>query len=199
MNVQPSFFPAESDFRRWLETNHETAPELLVGFWKKGSGKPSIDWPQARDQALCFGWIDGVRKSLGDDAYTIRFTPRRKGSIWSKINVERFDSLKAAGLMTAAGEAAYERDKHRSGVYAYERPLTALSEEEEELIRANAPAWGDWEKRPPGYRKVVLYWITSAKRPETRARRLTQLIESCAAGRKLARYDIGARNESPRY
>ena len=103
--AEPIFFATEADFRRWLEANHETAPELLVGFWKKGSGKPSIDWPQARDQALCFGWIDGVRKSLGDEAYTIRFTPRRKGSIWSKVNVERFDALKAAGLMTAGGRA----------------------------------------------------------------------------------------------
>src|SRR5438045_1813704 len=109
--VKPTFFPTEADFRRWLEANHTAAPELLVGFWKKGSGKPSIDWPQARDQALCFGWIDGIRKSLGEDSYTIRFTPRRKGSIWSKVNVDRFEALKAAGLMTAAGEAAYERDK----------------------------------------------------------------------------------------
>ena len=101
----PTFFPTEAEFRRWLEINHTTAPELLVGFWKKGSGKPSIDWPQARDQALCFGWIDGVRKSLGDDAYTIRFTPRRKGSIWSKVNLERFEALKAAGQMTAGGRA----------------------------------------------------------------------------------------------
>ena len=92
---EPTFFPTEAEFRRWLEANHETAPELLVGFWKKSSGKPSIDWPQARDQALCFGWIDGHRKSLGDEAYTIRFTPRRKGSIWSKVNVERFEALKA--------------------------------------------------------------------------------------------------------
>ncbi len=120
MTVEPTFFATEADFRHWLNGNHETAPELLVGFWKKGSGKPSIDWPQARDQALCLGWIDGVRRSLGEEAYTIRFTPRRKGSIWSKVNVERFEALKAAGLMTAAGEAAYERDKHRSGVYSYE-------------------------------------------------------------------------------
>jgi hypothetical protein len=118
--ASPTFFETEGDFRRWLAVNHETAPELLVGFWKKGSGKPSIDWPQARDQALCFGWIDGLRKSMGGDAYTIRFTPRRKGSIWSKVNVERFEALGAAGQMTAAGKAAYERDKHRSGVYSYE-------------------------------------------------------------------------------
>jgi uncharacterized protein YdeI (YjbR/CyaY-like superfamily) len=95
--AEPAFFPTEADFRRWLEANHQAAPELLVGFWKKGSGKPSIDWPQARDQALCFGWIDGLRKSLGEDAYTIRFTPRRKGSIWCNVNVERFNALRLQG------------------------------------------------------------------------------------------------------
>src|SRR6266487_4172379 len=133
MNDEPTFFSTEADFRRWFEANHETAPELLVGFWKKGSGKASIDWPQARDQALCFGWIDGIRKSLGEDSYTIRFTPRRKGSIWSKVNVARFDALKADGLMTSAGECAYEENKHKSGLYSYEKPLAELAPEEEAL------------------------------------------------------------------
>src|SRR5215218_3358641 len=155
MTQQPTFYPTEADFRRWLEANHETAPELLVGFWKKGTGKPSIDWPQARDQALCFGWIDGIRKSLGDDAYTIRFTPRRKGSIWSKVNVERFAALKALGQMTAAGEHAYERE------------TASLAPEEQAIFRSNKIAWADWEKRPRGYRKTVLHWVTSAKKPET--------------------------------
>ena len=187
--AEPTFFHTEADFRRWLEANHATAPELLVGFWKKGSGQPSIDWPQARDQALCFGWIDGIRKSLGEDAYTIRFTPRRTGSIWSKVNVERFDALKAAGQMTAAGEAAYERDKHRSGVYSYEKPLASLTSQEEALFRRNKAGWADWEKRPPGYRKAVLGWVTSAKRPETRAKRLAELIGVSAEGRRLPQYD----------
>ncbi len=191
MAQQPTFFPTETEFRRWLEANYETAPELLVGFCKKGSGKPSIDWPQARDQALCFGWIDGVRKSLGDDSYTIRFTPRRKGSIWSKVNVERFAALTAEGLMTQAGERAYEENKAKSGLYAYERELAALSAEDEALFRKNRTAWADWEKRPPGYRKVVLHWVTSAKRSETRAKRLATLIECCARGEKIPGYDIG--------
>ncbi|MGQ0660093.1 YdeI/OmpD-associated family protein [Sphingosinicella sp.] len=193
--TDPTFFPTETDFRRWLAANHDTAAELLVGFWKKGSGKPSIDWPQARDQALCFGWIDGVRKSLGDEAYTIRFTPRRTGSVWSKVNVERFPALKAAGQMTAAGERALQESTGPSGVYAYERPLAALAAEEERQFRRNASAWADWEKRPPGYRKVVLHWVTSAKRPETRAKRLGILIESCAAGQKIPGYDIGRKKE----
>src|SRR6476469_5453968 len=168
--MKPAFFVQETDFRRWLEANHETAPDLLVGFWKKGSGKASIDWPQARDQALCFGWIDGLRKSLGEDAYTIRFTPRRKGSIWSKVNVERYEALKAAGQITPAGEAAYERDKHRSGVYSYEKPASSLTPGEEALFRGNKRAWADWEARPPGYRRSALGWVTGAKRPETRAK-----------------------------
>ena len=189
MEQQPTFFPTDVDFRRWLAVNHETAPELLVGFRKKSSGRPSIDWPQARDQALCFGWIDGIRKSLGEDAYTIRFTPRRKGSIWSKVNVERFNALKAAGLMTPAGEAAYERDKHRSGVYSYEKPLAELTADEMALFRRNKAAWADWEKRPAGYRRSALGWITSAKKPETRAKRLAELIAVSAEGRRLPQYD----------
>ena len=189
MPPEPTFFATEAEFRRWLEANHETAPELLVGFWKKSSGKPSIDWPQARDQALCFGWIDGHRKSLGDEAYTIRFTPRRKGSIFSSVNVARFEGLKATGLMTPAGERAYEENKHKSGLYSYERPLTHFTPDEEALFRSNRAAWADWEKRPPGYRKQVLGWVTGAKRPETRLKRLRELIGVSADGRRLPQYE----------
>jgi uncharacterized protein YdeI (YjbR/CyaY-like superfamily) len=189
MAGEPTYFATPAAFRDWLETHHETAAELLVGFWKKGSGEPSIDWPQARDQALCFGWIDGLRRSLGDQAYTIRFTPRRKDSIWSKVNVERFDALTAEGLMTPAGGLAFKA-KGRSGVYAYENELAELTEDETALFRTHVAAWTDWKARPPGYRKTVLNWITSAKKPETRARRLSTLIEDSAAGRKIAGYDI---------
>jgi uncharacterized protein YdeI (YjbR/CyaY-like superfamily) len=187
--TRPTFFPTEADFRRWLAANHETAPELLVGFWKKGSGKASIDWPQARDQALCFGWIDGIRKSLGNEAYTIRFTPRRQGSIWSKVNIARYEALTAAGQMTPTGVRAYEENKHKSGLYSYENERKELTTAEEKLFRKDKAAWADWEKRPPGYRKVVLHWVTSAKRPETRAKRLATLIESCATGQKIPGYD----------
>jgi uncharacterized protein YdeI (YjbR/CyaY-like superfamily) len=189
MTTRPVFFTTEADFRRWLAANHATAPELLVGFWKKSTGKPTIDWPQARDQALCFGWIDGHRKSLGDEAYTIRFTPRRKGSIWSKVNVERYEALTAAGLMTPEGVRAYEENKHKSGLYSYEKPLASLTAEETRQIRKVKAAWTDWDKRPPGYRKVVLNWITTAKRPETRAKRLATLIECSVEGRKIPGYD----------
>ena len=193
MTTKPTFFPTEADFRHWLAANHETTAELLVGFWKKDSRKPSIDWPQARDQALCFGWIDGVRKSLGDEAYTIRFTPRRTGSIWSKVNVERFAALKAAELMTAAGDRVYEENQGRSGLYSYERELAKLAPDEEKGFRKNKAAWADWESRPPGYRKLVLHWVTSVKRSETRAKRLATLIDCCAKGEKIPGYDIGRR------
>ena len=189
------YFPTEADFRSWLQANHETAPELLVGFWKKGSGKPSVDWPQVRDQALCFGWIDGVRKSLGDDAYTIRFTPRRKRSIWSKVNLDRFEALKAAGLMTTAGESALAESTGPSGVYAYERPLSELTADEIAEFRKEKAAWADWEQRPPSYCKVVLHWVTSAKKSETRAKRLAILIKSSAAGEKIPGYDIGRKKK----
>jgi len=191
MAAEPAFFATEADFRRWLADHHDTAEELLVGFWKKGTRKPSIDWPQARDQALCFGWIDGIRKSLGDDAYTIRFTPRRRGSIWSKVNVARFEALKAAGLMTRAGELAYEENSGRYGIYSYENAQEELAEAEQAQFRRNRKAWKDWEQRPPGYRRLVLHWIASAKKPETRARRLATLIEDSTAGRKIAGFDIG--------
>ena len=192
---KPTYFATEADFRRWLEASHESAPELLVGFWKKGTGKPSIDWPEARDQALCFGWIDGIRRSLGAESYTIRFTPRRRGSIWSKINVTRYEALTREGRMKAAGVRAYEENKGRQGVYSYENALSELTAAETALFKRNTGAWADWEKRPPSYRRAVLHWIASAKKPETRARRLATLIEDSAAGRKIAGYDIGRKKD----
>src|SRR3954454_4242344 len=148
--AKPTYFATEADFRGWLEANHKIAPELLVGFWKKNSDKASIDWPQARDQALCFGWIDGIRRSLGDEAYTIRFTPRRKGSIWSKVNVERFNALSTAGQMMPEGVRAYEENKHKSGLYSYENERKELTPAEQRLFSANKAAWADWDKRPAG-------------------------------------------------
>jgi uncharacterized protein YdeI (YjbR/CyaY-like superfamily) len=192
----PTFFATAADFRHWLSANHESAPDLLVGFWKKSTGRPSIDWPEARDQALCFGWIDGIRKSLGEESYTIRFTPRRRGSIWSRVNVARFEALSADGLMNAAGTRAYEENKGRTGVYAYENEQRDLSKTETAAFRKNKAAWADFEKRPPSYRKVVLHWINSAKKPETRARRLAILIEDSAAGRKVGMVEIGSRKKS---
>ena len=189
--MTPTYFSTQADFRTWLQANHERAGELLVGFHKKGSGLPSIDWPQARDEALCFGWIDGVRKSLGTSAYTIRFTPRRKGSIWSRVNIERFKALDEEGRMTEAGRRAFEEGKERTDHYAYENEERPLAPEEERVFRANAKAWADFEARPPGYRKVALFWVTSAKKPETRAKRLATLIDDSAAGRKIGEAGVG--------
>ena len=188
--MEPTFFETPTAFRAWLEKHRASASELLVGFWKKHTGKPSLDWPQARDQALCFGWIDGVRKSLDEERYTIRFTRRRKGSVWSKVNLARYQALKAEGAMTPAGEEAYAAGKQNRSHYSYESAPRELAADEIARFRANAEAWADWEKRPPGYRKVALHWVMSAKKPETRARRLATLIEDSARGRKIAGVDI---------
>jgi uncharacterized protein YdeI (YjbR/CyaY-like superfamily) len=184
---KPTFFARPEDFRAWLERHHGAHTELLVGLWKKGSGKPSITWPESVDEALCFGWIDGVRRSLGEDAYTIRFTPRRKTSIWSAINVGRVRELTRQDRMRPAGLRAFEaRTPERTGVYSFERAVAAkLSPEQERQIRKNPAAARYLDAQPPGYRRVVAHWITSAKKPETRQKRLDQLIADSAAGRAV--------------
>jgi uncharacterized protein YdeI (YjbR/CyaY-like superfamily) len=185
--MRPRFFARPEEFRAWLEGNHETAKELLVGFHKKGSGKPSITWPDSVEQALCFGWIDGVRRSLGDDSYTIRFTPRKPSSTWSRANLEKVEELKRLGLMRPAGLRIYEeRREARTGVYSYEqRETAALPAEYEERLRANAAAWDFWTSRPPSYRKAAVWWVVSAKREETRERRLARLIGDSQKGRTV--------------
>jgi uncharacterized protein YdeI (YjbR/CyaY-like superfamily) len=185
--TEPLFFETAAEFRAWLEANHEASTEVLVGFYKKGSGKPSMTWPEAVDQALCFGWIDGVRRSHGDDAYTNRFTPRRKGSNWSAVNIKRVGELTEQGQMTPAGNKAFEaRTEARSAVYSYEqRAAAALDAEQEREFRANPAAWEWFQSRPPGYRRTAVYWVVSAKREETRRRRLATLIADSAAGRTI--------------
>jgi uncharacterized protein YdeI (YjbR/CyaY-like superfamily) len=185
--MKPRFFAGPEEFRAWLEDNHHAATELLVGFHKKGSGKPSITWPESVEQALCFGWIDGVRRSLGDDSYTIRFTPRRSSSTWSRVNLEKVEELKSRGLMRPAGLRAYdERREARTGIYSYEqREAAALPGEYEERLRANPAAWEFWTSRPPSYRKAAVWWVVSAKREETRERRLTRLIDDSQEGRTV--------------
>jgi uncharacterized protein YdeI (YjbR/CyaY-like superfamily) len=185
--VRPVFFATPEQFRAWLEEHHETASELWVGFYKKASGKPSITWPEAVEQALCFGWIDGVRRSLDDESYTNRFTPRKPTSNWSLINVAKVEELKQRGLMAPAGLRAYEaRKPERTGVYSSERAQPAvLPSEFEERLRANSAATEWFEGRPPGYRKTAIHWVISAKREETRLRRLQQLIDCSAEGRNV--------------
>jgi len=179
------FFETPDQWRAWLEEHHERATEVEVGFRRKASGLPTMTWSEAVDEALCFGWIDGVRRGIDETSYRIRFTPRKKGSVWSRVNVDNVARLTEAGRMRPAGVAAFEaRTAERSGVYSHERPQ-ALAPEYEARLRANAAAWEDWSSRPPSYRRQAAHWVASAKREETRERRLAQLIESCAAGRRV--------------
>lgn len=185
--MKPRFFATPGDFRAWLARNHGSAAELLVGFYKKGSGKPSIDWPQSVDEALCVGWIDGVRRSLGAESYTIRFSPRRPGSIWSSINIRRVGVLKRLRRMKKAGIAAFERrSADRSTIYAYEQRARArLASPEHKIFRAHSAAWKFFSALAPSYRHRALYWVTSARKPETRRSRLERLIALSAAGKTL--------------
>lgn len=183
----PTYFATAADFRRWLEAHADSEHELIVGFHKVGSGTPSMSWSESVDEALCFGWIDGVRKRIDDAAYTIRFTPRKPTSIWSAINIAKMEQLTAAGRMTPAGTAAFaKRTEARSKVYCHEREQDAeLSAAELRGFKRNKAAWAFFESTPPSYRKVMLHWITSARKPETRAGRLRKLLEACAAGQRL--------------
>jgi uncharacterized protein YdeI (YjbR/CyaY-like superfamily) len=185
--LKPIFFATPEELRAWLEENHETATELLVGFHKKGSGEPSITWPESVEQALCFGWIDGVRRSLGDESYTIRFSPRKPNSTWSRVNLEKVEELKRRGLMRPAGLRVYdERREAKTGIYSYEqREAAELPAEYEERLSANAAAWEFWTSRPPSYRKAAVWWVVSAKKEETRERRLASLIEHSQSGRTV--------------
>ena len=183
----PRFFPHPAAFRKWLEAHAHTADELLVGYHKVATGKPSMSWSESVDEALCFGWIDGVRRRIDDSAYQIRFTPRRARSVWSAVNIAKFEQLQAQGRMTPAGVAAYRnRSEARSAVYAYEQAAPAgLSAAELREFKRHRPAWDFFERSPPSHRKVALHWICSAKKPQTRLRRLHKLIEACAAGQRL--------------
>jgi uncharacterized protein YdeI (YjbR/CyaY-like superfamily) len=185
--VEPTFFATPDEFRAWLQEHHATESELLVGFHKKGSGRPSITWPESVDQALCFGWIDGVRRRVDDDSYSIRFTPRKARSTWSAINVKRVGELTELGLMHPAGLAAFERrTDDRTGIYSHERRKAAAFEPAmEQRFRADAGAWSWFQAQPPSYRRAATHWVISAKRPETRERRLQRLIEDSAAGRTV--------------
>jgi len=183
----PRFFETASDFRAWFESNAASASELLVGYHKVATGRPSMSWAESVDEALCFGWIDGVRKRIDDNTYSIRFTPRKATSIWSAINISKVEQLRAQGRMTPAGERAFaSRTKAKSVVYAYEQPSTAeLSPEEVRTFKRHKIAWRFFEATPPSYRKVILHWVTTAKRAETRASRLAKLVEACAASQRL--------------
>ncbi len=185
--MQPLFFATPSEFRAWLEAHHDSTPELWVGFYKKGSGKPSITWPEAVDAALCFGWIDGLRRGIDDVSYTIRFTPRKPRSIWSAVNIKRVGELTSLGLMRPAGLKAFaERVEEKSGVYAYEqRDAPEFDDAREQQFRANEQAWAFFQAQPASYRKAAVWWVISAKKEETKRKRLAALIADSERGRTV--------------
>jgi len=184
--AKPKFFRTAAEFGQWLSKHHGTETELLVGFFKKGSGRPSITYPEALDEALAIGWIDGVRRNVMDDSYSIRFSPRTVKSIWSKVNMKRVGELKAAGRMRPEGLAAFERrDPTRSGVYSYEREHAAFGPDELKALKAEPKARTFFEAQPPGYRRVTTFWVMSAKRTETRERRMGILIDHSRRGERI--------------
>jgi uncharacterized protein YdeI (YjbR/CyaY-like superfamily) len=184
--LKPSFFPSAADFRDWLERHHATAPELLVCFHKKESGRGGITYPEALDVALCYGWIDGVRKGIDAESYMIRFTPRRPGSTWSAVNIARVRELIAQGLMQPPGLHAFEeRDERKTERHSTQRQEGSLDPALEADLRANGKASAFFAAQPPGYRKTAIFWVMSAKTEETRARRFAHLIELSAAGARI--------------
>jgi uncharacterized protein YdeI (YjbR/CyaY-like superfamily) len=181
------FFATPADFRCWLDAHHKNSRELWVGFYKKGSGRPSITWPKSVDEALCVGWIDGLRKTIDAQSYRIRFTPRKPTSNWSAVNIRRVRELTRQGRMRPAGLKAFEfRAQEKSGIYSYEnRDAAVLSKAAEEKFRAHPAAWKFFQCQPAGYRKTTIWWVMSAKRKETRQKRLETLIADSAARRRI--------------
>lgn len=198
---KPTFFASPEAFRKWMTRHHASLDELWVGFYKKGSGRPSITWPESVDVALCFGWIDGLRKSLDGESYVIRFTPRRSGSVWSAVNTRRAEELIRAGLMQPAGLRAFEgRDPEKTRRYSFEQGTnTRFSKADEAKFRASKEAWRFFESQPPGYRRTATWWVVSAKRDATRENRLQTLIRDSAAGERIAplRRDENRTRETP--
>lgn len=181
-----TFFKTQDDFREWLEINHEKETELIVGFYKVKSGKPSMNWSQSVDQALCFGWIDGIRKSMDEESYSIRFTPRKNTSNWSEINIKKVEELTRAGLMKPAGMKAFSfRKESKSGIYSYENEAESFDYQDEKLFRENEKAWEFFMKQTPSYRKAVVRWINSAVQKITRQSRLEKTIKQCEKQKRI--------------
>jgi uncharacterized protein YdeI (YjbR/CyaY-like superfamily) len=186
-SMESATFQTPAAFRRWLEQHHDSATELWVGYYRKATGTPTMTWQESVDEALCFGWIDGIRKRIDDERYMNRFTPRRRGSSWSAVNIRRVQELTRQGRMHPAGLKAFEaRREDRSGIYSYEQRHTAtFSPDFEKRFREKKKAWTAFEARPPSYRQAAIRWVMTAKKEETRERRLAQLIEASAAGRTV--------------
>ncbi len=187
MNLtSPKFFKTPSTFRKWLAANHAKSKELWVGFYNKKSGKPSITWPESVDEALCFGWIDGVRKNIDEESYKIRFSQRKPGSIWSSVNNRNVERLIKEKRMQPAGLKAFAaRKEYRSGIYSYEQRSPELVEPYLGKLKRNKAAWKFFQAQPPGYRKIMNWWVVSAKQEATRLKRIEKLIEESAQGRRM--------------
>lgn len=184
--MKPRFFSSPDQFREWLQRNHDSKTELLVGFHKKSSGKKSLTYAEALDEALCYGWIDGVRKNIDETSYTIRFTPRKARSIWSNVNVNHVERLTKEGRMQPPGIAAYERrDPKRTGIYAFENRPREFAPAYEKTFRQNKKAWKFYEELPPSLKRVLVFWVMEAKKEETQLKRLNKLIESSEKGVRL--------------
>jgi uncharacterized protein YdeI (YjbR/CyaY-like superfamily) len=178
-------FPTAKEFRRWLERNHGTAQDLWVGYYRKGVSKQSMTYPEAVEEALCFGWIDGITRRIDDEVHANRFTPRRKGSSWSAINIAKMAELEAAGRMHPAGRRTFEeRDRRRDAIYSYERPALELAPDMGARLQADPVAWARWQGETPSFRTQAAFWVMSAKRPETQERRFGELLEASRAGRR---------------
>lgn len=176
--MKPTFFPTSTSFRKWLETNHKSEAELFVGFYKVSTKKPSMTWSESVDQALCFGWIDGVRKSIDEESYIIRFTPRKSNSIWSAVNIKKIEELTKSGLMSEAGKKAFGlRTEKKSKIYAYEKEPVNLAPKYEVEFQKNKKAWNFFSKESPSYKKVMIHWIMNAKLEATRFSRLQKTID----------------------
>ncbi len=180
------YFKTPSSLRKWFNSNHKKSSELWIGFYKKDSGKPSVTYPEALDEALCFGWIDGIRKRIDDEIYTIRFTPRNPKSYWSAVNIKKANALIKSGKMTSPGLKEFEkRDKNKSGSYSFERVNVKLKPSFEKKFKSNKKAWKFFQTSPPSYKKPAMWWVMSAKHDETRLKRLNQLISDSEAGIKI--------------
>ncbi len=186
----PRFFGTAARFGEWLDRNHDRAAELWVGYFRKHSGKQSLSWPDSVDEALRFGWIDGVRKTIDDASYMIRFTPRKASSIWSKVNIAKAEALIAQNRMAPAGLAACaRRTPERSGIYAFEQEPAQFDADQERVFRKNTKAWTFFQSQPPYYRRVATFRVANAKKPETRERRFAALIDHCSRGERIPQLD----------
>ena len=184
--MNPTFFSSQEKFRAWLEKHYQTETELLVGFYKVNSKKPSMPWSESVDQALCFGWIDGIRKSINEESYSIRFTPRKKTSIWSAINIKKVEELTKAGLMTEEGLKAFDlRSEERSRIYSHEKEPSFLTHDFEEQFKANKAAWDYFNQQAPSYKKVIIHWIMSAKQEKTKISRLEKAINISSEQKRM--------------